>query len=328
VDINLIEDFSTHIRLLFVIPFLLIFEKHIEKSIDTYISTMSLLVKEKDTNRFKRIIEHLKRLSHSFVPEIIILILIGLAIYSNWSEYDPGTTSWNLRKEGLGFKFSYSGLYYAFISFPIYQLMMGRWIWRWLTWDYSLFRFSKLDCTVDATHADKIAGLKFLNIVPLNFGILSISTAAVLSSIIGMEIIYYGHSLNEYITVIAAFVVLIPLLIFSPLLFFIPSLIKVKMEAMTEYGGIIRNHNLMYKAKWITGKQPESENILGNVDNSSLADINSAYQQSVSQMSLIPIDARSLVSVMILLLLLFLPLLGTLYSLSELLSKLIEVLMG
>ena len=74
------------------------------------------------------------------------------------------------------------------------------------------------------------------------------------------------------------------------------------------------------------GKLPEGENILSSLDNSSMADINGSYQQAVKELELIPVNRKSLVAIMFLLLIPFTPLLFTIYSFSELISKMENLL--
>ena len=76
------------------------------------------------------------------------------------------------------------------------------------------------------------------------------------------------------------------------------------------------------------GKLPKDEHILASLDNSSMADINGSYQQAVKDMSIVPINPKSLIGVIVILLLPFLPLLFTTYSLKDLVDKLVQVLGG
>ena len=205
---------------------------------------------------------------------------------------------------------------------------MARWLWRWIIWIYTAIRFSTLDLRIEATHADQAAGLRYLNLVPLTFGVLYLSVSTTFSANIAMNVIYFGGKLNEYPNSILGFVIVVSLILFSPLLSFIPSLIKARIMGIKYFGSLIQYHNNLYKEKWMGKDLPESESILGSLDNSSMADINGTYEQSINSMRIIPINLRDIIAVMILLLFPFLPLLFLLYSPAELVTRLISIIFG
>jgi hypothetical protein len=76
------------------------------------------------------------------------------------------------------------------------------------------------------------------------------------------------------------------------------------------------------------GQLPKNEHLLGSLDNSSMADINGSYQQAVKEMSIIPINRKSLIWMILMLMIPFLPLLFTMYSLKDLVDKLLKVVGG
>jgi len=328
VDINFLEDFLTHIRFLLVVPFLVMIERVVDNSLDNYVNSTHRIIEEKEEIKFGAITKRLQNLSDAFLPEVIFILIIGLIIFTNWSSLEFSQSKWNLRREELGSDFSIAGIYYLFISIPIYELLLIRWFWRWCIWTYSVFKFSRLNYNIESTHADKMAGMEYLNIVPFNFGIVALSLAAITSALLGIGIVYFNHSLTEYYYLILAFIIVIPVTIYLPLLLFIPALIKAKIRGISYFGSLIQHHNVLYKLKWMSGSMPENENILGSLDNSSMADINGAYQQSISEMSSIPINLRMMISVMLILIIPFIPLLGTMYTFGELINKLIEVFMS
>lgn len=325
VEINFLEDFSIHARLLVVIPFLILIEKMVDTAYDKYINSTRRRVISEEKNLFDSITKKVDRLSNSFIPEIIFLIVIYGAFFYYKVETDVSISIWNQISEG---NFTITGWYLVAVGFPIYQLLIARWLWRWIIWFYSLIKFSRLELEIDATHADKMAGMEYLNIVPLTFGVLFLSSAIVFAAKIGMDITYYASTLKEYYFTILGFVVTIPLILFLPLLFFTPTIIKAKIYSINYFGSLIQYHNVLFREKWLGGKLPESESSLGSLDNSSLADINSSYQQSVSDINIIPINLKMLISIALLLLIPFLPLLLTFYSLSELISKLTSIVFG
>jgi len=221
-----------------------------------------------------------------------------------------------------------AGAYYLFISVPVYQFLIIRWTWRWLIWAYSVLRISNLNLQIEASHADQMAGLEFMRLVPLTFCFLSLAFSAMYSALIGEDILYNGATLKEYYYPILFYAVLVTIGIHLPLIFMIPNLIKVRARAMNKFSSLIQYHNNLYREKWMEGQLPEDDHILGSLDNSSMADINGSYQQAVKEMSVIPINRNSIVGAIVMLLVPFIPLLFTEFSLKILLSKLLQVVSG
>jgi hypothetical protein len=137
-----------------------------------------------------------------------------------------------------------------------------------------------------------------------------------------------GRIINNFIAPIIFFVVTILIVIHLPLLAFIPMMIKAKARAINRFGSLIQYHNNLYKVKWMEGKLPSDDNILPSLDNSSMADINTSYQQAVQGMNLIPITRNQIIYAALILMIPFIPLIFTQYSLIELLSKLAQIVTG
>jgi hypothetical protein len=152
--------------------------------------------------------------------------------------------------------------------------------------------------------------------------------SAIFSAVIGEDIIYDGATLQEYYYPVLFFVILVPIILHLPLLAMIPNLLRAKARAMNKFSSLIQYHNNLYREKWMEGQLPESDHILGSLDNSSMADINGSYQQAVKEMSIIPINQKTLMGMILLLLIPFLPLLFTMYSLKDLVDKLMKVVGG
>ena len=62
---------------------------------------------------------------------------------------------------------------------------------------------------------------------------------------------------------------------------------------MREYGAQVTIHNQLFDEKWIQGKRPADEVLLGNPDASSLIDLGGSFTV-IRQMSLVPIDKLTL----------------------------------
>lgn len=180
---------------------------------------------------------------------------------------------------------------------------------------------------MDPLHADRMAGLEYLNSVPLTLSYILVAPSALFSAHIGIEIIYQGASLSQYTIPISAYVFMLPIILYAPLLLFLPKLLKTKSYGIQNFGNLIRRHNIAYKKVWIDGSGKEGEELLGTMDNSSLADINGSYAP-VQEMKLLPINAKMVIMSFVMNLLPYLPLIFTYYTVTELFNDFLKGLLG
>ena len=329
VEINFLEDFLIHSKLLLIVPFLILIERLIDFYYDGYVNSIWRMVGPEKEDSFELISARIDRLSNSLLPEILFLVIIYAVVFLISENAAPKFSKWDYLPEGSsGIDLTIAGWYELLISMPVYQLLFFRWIWRWSLWAYSVFMYSRLNLNINGIHADQMAGMEFLNILPLWFGILSLSLSVIFAAQTGMDIIYRDASLKDFVNPILGYVTVLSLMLYFPLIFFVPTLIKAKTKGIYYYGGIAQYHNNLFNKKWLEGELPKDENLLGSVDNSSLADLNGAYQQSISEMNIIPIKFRWIMGTAIVLLVPFLPLLGTYYSMGEFLAKMSEIIFG
>jgi hypothetical protein len=172
-----------------------------------------------------------------------------------------------------------------------------------------------------------MAGLTYLNLVPMLFSFIFFALATVLSSSLGLDIFFEGVSLKNNYMDILFFVIMVPVLLYAPLLVFIPLLMQTKSKAIHSLGNLVAKHNLDYMKKWVYDKPPSNEPILGSMDNSSLSDINGGYAPVIS-MKLIPINFKMFLLSCVILLLPFIPLVFTYYSFKDLFGMIIKSTFG
>lgn len=321
--ISFFEDFQVHVRLLFVVPFLILVENVVNRSFVGYIKNSDRIIPISQQESFNRLVKQLDKLTNSYIPEILVLLVIYSFIIFNWDTLSIFESGRNyLAYKGTD-SLTGAGWFYLLICSPIYQLLIFRWIWRWMVWMYSVIKVSRFKLQVDPLHADQMAGLSFMNLSPLTFSFVLIALSAVISAFIGIEIVFHNAVLKTYIYTIAIYLVFLPIVLYTPLLVLIPVLIRAKTYGILNFGNLIREHNTDYATKWIEGNHPKDEQLLGTMDNSSLSDINGSYGP-VQSMKLIPIDMKMLVLSFALNLLPFIPLVFTYYSASELFKQLIN----
>jgi len=325
--ISFFEDFVVHVRYLFVVPFLILIEKMVDRSFVEYIKNSDDIIPNVQQPKYNNLVKRLGKLTRSFLPEIIVLVVYYIIIFTdpqvmnvedsgrNYLTY-PGTNTLNL-----------AGWYNWLFCVPVFLLLIFRWFWRWIVWVYSLIKISYFKLFIDPLHADKMVGLGYLNLVPLTFSYIFIAPSAMMSAVIGIDIIYNGATFMSYYQLILLYVIIAPVILYSPLLIFMPKLVNAKRDGVLLFGDLLRKHNQDYIKKWIDGEPDQNEPILGALDNSSLADINGSYAP-IEEIKLFPVDLKMIIVSIFINIIPYIPLVFTYYSFSELFKLFIASLMG
>jgi len=326
-SISFFEDFLVHVRFLFIVPFLILIEKMVDRTFIEYVKNSDDIIPNSQQTKYNNLVKRLDKLTNSFLPEIIVLVVYYIAIFTdpqlisaedagrNYLTY-TGTNTLNI-----------AGWYNYLFCVPIFLLLTFRWTWRWIIWAYSLIKISHFKLFIDPLHADKMVGLGYLNLVPLTFSFILIAPSTMMSAVIGIDIIYNGVSLMSYYQLILFFVILSPIIMYSPLFVFMPKLINARRDGILLFGDLVRKHNQDYVNKWIDGEPGQDESILGTMDNSSLADINGSYAP-IEGSKLFPIDLKMIVISFIINVIPYIPLVFTYYSFTELFELFTKSLMS
>jgi hypothetical protein len=203
-------------------------------------------------------------------------------------------SSWHLLRTPSGETLSYAGWWSGLVSTPIFRFLLLRWLWRMCLWASFLRRVSNLNLLLIPTHPDLAAGLGFLSGSQLKFGAIAFAMGVVVAGQLGNAIAYAGATVSGLKFVIIAYCVCATLFLVMPLLLVSPKLVAVKKQGMLDYGALACGYTQMFDAKWVHGRPPEGETLLGSGDIQSLSDLGTSFA-IVREMSTAPIDKHTLV---------------------------------
>ena len=290
VQIPFLYDYAVHLRFLIALPILILAESSIDRRWRVLAGEFlrTKLVRDEEIGLFEAIIRRITQLRDSMIPEIVML---GIAyvppLFLGRTELLlNGITSWHI---GL------AGLWFRFVSAPMFRFLLLRWIWRMFLWTLFVARVSRMRLYLVATHTDLAAGLGFLSSGQKAYGPIVFAGGTVIAGSVMNAIRYEGETLSSLKITMIAYGVIAVLLLVVPLLVVTPSLIKVKRAALREYGGLVTEHNQLFDTKWIGEKRKKDESILGSPDASSLVDLGGSFDV-IRRMGIVPIDKPTLIT--------------------------------
>ena len=297
VKISFIRDFAVNVRFLIALPILILAESGIDDQWRIVVQEFlrSKLVADADVPVFEALLEQSQRLRDRILPEILLFVIAFLpSFFVRTEPLMSGISNWHTTGIGAG-ALTLGGWWFNFVSAPFFQFLLLRWIWRLCLGTLLLWRVSKINLRLVATHADLAAGLGFLSQGQKAFSPLVFACGAVISAQVGNSIAYQGATLSSMKLPILAYGVMAMIILVGPLLVVTPLLGKVKKKALLEYGALVTIHNQEFDQKWIQGEQSPAKVLLGQPDPSSLIDLGSSFTV-IQQMGTIPIDKPTLIT--------------------------------
>ena len=285
------------------------------------------LVREDEYPAFDAAVEKVESRREARLPELIIL---GIAVLGAWSMtaafYAGQGTSWHIIRTESGIRLSMAGVWYLLVAVPLLQFMFYRWIWRLIIWTGFLLDMSRLNLRVSVSHPDQAGGLGFLGIAQISFGSLAFGLSSILAANTAFLIVFEGADIETFKIPFVAYLVIVNLIFLGPLLVFLPLLARTRRQGLREFSALANRYDYAFVEKWIRGKAPADEPLLGTGDIQSLADLGNSYQYA-RQMKPIPFDFRTIIQMSVIAAAPLLPLLPLVMPIADILKMLSKALL-
>jgi hypothetical protein len=324
-----LKDVDVHVKFLVVIPLLIVAELVVHQRLRPLANQFLAqdLIPESARARFDAAIESGHRLRNSVLAEVLLIAFVyGVGVLIVWRHYTVlDTTTWYATPSTGGSTLSFAGMWYGFVSLPIFQFLAVRWVFRLFIWARILWQVSRLDLNLVPTHPDRAGGLGFLSSALFAFIPLAAAFGALLAGGLASRIFYAGAKLPEFKMQIAAAVIALVLILVGPLLAFTPRIAQAKRTGLLEYGALAQRYVREFDVKWLRGGAAVDEPLLGSGDVQSLADLANSFEV-VRTMRMAPVAMQDVLRLAIAVLLPIAPLLLTVMPLGELLRLVLGLL--
>jgi hypothetical protein len=284
------------------------------------------LIAEDDLPRFDGAIASAFRLRNSVVGEVLLIVfvyVVGVLII--WRHYMALTAAtWYAVPTEGGLKLSLSGIWYGYVSVPLFQFLLLRWYFRIFIWIRFLWQVSHIPLSLIPTHPDRVGGLGFLSNTVFAFTPLAVAHGGLLAGYIANRIFYLGAALPQFKVEIVVEVLFLLFMVLGPLLLFAPQLAEARRRGNREYGALAERYVREFDKKWLRGGASPGEQLVGSGDIQSLADLSNSFEV-VLGMRVAPITKQALVQLVAATLAPVVPLALTMMPLEELLKRLMSV---
>jgi len=329
VAVPFLLDVEVHIKFLVAMPLLIGAELVVHQRMRFLVKQFleRQLIPENAMPRFNAAIVSAMRLRTSITAETLLIAfvyVVGISIV--WRHYTTlETQTWYATPTGTGSKLSLAGMWYGYVSLPIFQFLLCRWYFRLFIWMRFLWKVSRIQLNLFAAHPDGNGGIGFLADTASAFSLLAVAHGALLAGLIAGRIFHLAAALPDFKIEIAILLGFLICVVFGPLLLFAPQLAQAQRTGGREYGVLAQRYIRDFDAKWLRKDASVSEPLLGNADIQSLADMGNSHIL-IRNMRIVLVTKAALVQLAVATLAPIAPLALTMMPLAELLKKLIRIL--
>jgi hypothetical protein len=322
-------DVDAHVRFLVAMPLLIAAELVVHRRMRAVAKVFMdrHLVPDAGRPRFDAAFAAAIRLRNSVLAEVLLIVLVyGVGILVVWRHYTAlDTATWYATSSATGSKASLAGIWYGYVSLPMFQFLLCRWYFRLVIWIRFVWQVSRIGLCLVPMHPDRVGGLGFPAATAQAFALLAVAHGALLAGHLASRIFFLGATLPEFKLQIAVTVLFPLVLVLTPLLVFAPQLARAKQAGLREYGTLAERYVREFDAKWLRGAAPADEPFVGSADIQSLADLENSFEV-VRTMRLAPVTKEMVGQLVMFTLAPVVPLALTMMPLDELLKTLFGVL--
>ncbi len=327
-----LKDIAIQGRILIGIPMLILIKPIVYSRIPRVLQYISevLIAPEDKEQFFSGALRKAKKYTDAAWSEIIMLLSITVfaispaAEMTNFiSEHHPG--SWYLAENNGKEVLSMAGKYAQYISKPVFQFLLLRWLWRYLVWIALLFRISQMKLNLKPTHPDGSGGISIIFLAQRNFMLFFVVCGMVISTVM-INLLNDKMVTFEAIRIeILGYIIFSIVLVLFPLIFFMRKLIKTKYEGQLELSKAATNLSNKYEEEWVRPMGNEKRIAEETVDPSMQVDYSGVYIL-LQELRIIPVRLSDLMIMVVSLFIPFIPIFFIQFSVVELLQKLIGLL--
>jgi len=330
VRLPFLHDVELHARLLIALPLMILAELVVHQRMRPMVGEFLArgLIPDAARPQFEAAIASAMRLRNSVAAEVLLIALVYVVgVGFVWrTQVALDVASWYGVLAGGRLQPTLAGWWLGLVSLPMFQFVLLRWFFRMFIWARFLWHVSSIDLQLVPTHPDRAGGLGFLGGVAHAFSPVLLAQGAILGGLIASKIFYAGAKLPQFKLELIGLVAFLVFAVLGPMLVFGPKLEAAKRTGLREYGTLAQRYVREFDGKWLRGGAPADEAFVGSADIQSLADLGNSFEV-VHGMRLVPFTWQTVLQLAATALAPVLPLTLTMFSLEELLGRLLTAVL-
>ena len=291
----LLQHFAVHVVCLVAIPLLIVAEGVAQgvgmRLIPHFVR--SGLVAGAARERFVTIVRDVVSLRDSWYPWVVVVGIVAAWTIASPAAWETHEVVWAVEGPSVAPSLGFGGWWFRYVVRPVYVVLLLAWVWRLALLTILLWRVARLDLSLVPTHADRAAGLGFLEGVPTAFAPVAFALSAVIAARWGHETLYHGVHLASF---------------------------KLPLVAL------VGEHGRLVRRRWILREPLREAEVLDAPEIGPVADTISLYE-AVTRMRAAPVGRRSLVPIALAIAVPMLPVVAIEIPIKDALLKLLQAVL-
>lgn len=320
---RLLGDISVHVRLAIAVPVFCLAETVVDlftrRACARLFASGFLPGRESELSRATA---RAARLRDSVLAEAILLLLAFAGAELILGGIGPWEDATQTLAASDG---SIARLWYAWVGFPLFLFLTGRWLWRWCVWTVLLVGIARLPLEPEPLHPDGVGGLGLLSEVSSSFATVVFGFSCVASATWATRVIGMNVPVASFKPDLAFLVVVACVFAFAPLVVFVPHLSRARLALRSDLGRFAFQFSRAFRGHFI--RPTPADDLLETGSIESLASLHDLANH-VARMRVVPISTRSVLVVLLSTLVPVVPLLLTTFSVMELVERLAHSIVG
>jgi hypothetical protein len=221
-------------------------------------------------------------------------------------------------------RLSLAGWWRTLVSQPLFVSLQAAALWRLLLWGRLLWRVSRMDLQLVASHPDRLGGLRLVQVTLRGFLLLAFAWGVIDASNVAAGVIFDDRTIMDYRHLILAHVLGVLVLFIGPQLTLWAPVLRLHWQGTLEYGRLASQLGREFDAKWLTTRRVDKES-LSVPDFSATTDLYS-IAANVRDINVFFLDTRSVLALVVATLLPFVPILFVRFPVDEVLNMALKAL--
>jgi len=265
------------------------------------------IIKEPDLPRYQALVNSTRRLLTSGWTAVALIILAyASTLLLSSALYPTDISTWVAPSVNGQSHRSLAGWWRALVSQPIFQTLLGVWLWRILLWARFLWCVVRMDLRLVASHPDRLGGLRFVMIPLRGYTVLAFAIGAITASSVGESMVFDGRQAADFKYLIGAQVLFVIVLFAGPLMALSWRLLDLKIKGTLHYGSLASELGRQFESRWITSKKRIEAEALAATDFSATTDLYSVAA-NVRNINVFVVDLPFVIAIAIATLLPYVP---------------------
>jgi hypothetical protein len=305
---SFLKDFAVHARCLIAIPLLVLGEAICIPRLGAIALQFrdSHLIRDSERGKFDAALASTRDLRDSTLGEFVVLVLAYLIVVAVAFSESAHFPAWHMAGTTESVKYSPAGLWNVLVSLPLLMVLLLAWIWRLFLWTRLLWLISRLDLHLLVSHPDRAGGLMFAAYSVRAWVLPAVVPSVVVAGTLANRVVHDGASLLSYKFLMLGVAVFVVVLFAAPLMVFNQRLLATWNRGVLGYSALAARIGHEFESLWVRQDQFPADP-MQTAAFSATTDLYSIVG-NVYQMKLILVDPKSIVSLLVMALLPFLPL--------------------